>query len=427
MSPEPRRRLVQRGRGQATLREVLNRAHLRVTLIATALAGLSVLLTGAVVIRTYTLHNLQLTGQAASYTSEAAVVFDDRLAVREALAPIIAAEGIASVSVTRADGALLWDWQRERRSPADRLENWAGRWIFPAPVVTPILHEGRMIGEVRLRGNPSGLFRFLAIGSGGALLCMMLVAILSSLLSRRLRHAIVEPLQTLADIAHAVRIERTFDRIVPPSSIREISALTDDFNALLAELRKWDDGLRNENESLTRLAMYDSLTGLPNRAHFEKRLERAVRRAGEAGERLAVLFLDSNHFKEINDKHGHAAGDAVLIQVAARIRAELGENGLVARLGGDEFAILLAPLPSVEAAQALIDRIMGSMAAPIAVPGDVSLVTSLSIGMACFPDPCGDEESLLRTADQAMYQAKRARQPSGEEGEAPVATKGSSL
>lgn len=395
--------------GQSTLRDVLNRAHLRLTLFATALAGLSVLIAGVVVIRTYALHNLQLLAQAASYTAEAAIVFDDRVAAGEALAPLIGTEEIAGITLSRADGTPLWEWHRAHDNAADRMEDWAGRLLFPGPVRTPVLRDDRAIGEVRLRGNPSGLLRFLAIGTAGALLCMALVAALSGLLSRRLQRAIVHPLQNLADVSHAVRVDRAFDRIVPPSSIAEITALADDFNALLAELRKWDDGLRNENESLARLAMYDSLTGLPNRAHFEKRLEHAVRHARETGGRLAVLFLDSDRFKAINDRYGHAAGDAVLIEVAARIRARLGENGLVARIGGDEFAILLSPLGSIGEAEALIERIGASMARPIVTPGKASVVTSLSIGMACFPDPCGDEASLLRRADESMYRTKRTR------------------
>lgn len=133
----------------------------------------------------------------------------------------------------------------------------------------------------------------------------------------------------------------------------------------------------------------------------------ALRNAGKLKERVAVLFLDSDRFKGINDNFGHAAGDAVLVAVADRVRAQLREGDLVARLGGDEFAVLLAPLHKVEDAERIADKILASMDLPITLPGDDSVVTSLSIGIAVYPDHGVTPGALLNAADAAMYQAKR--------------------
>jgi diguanylate cyclase len=218
------------------------------------------------------------------------------------------------------------------------------------------------------------------------------------------------PLQSLAAVAHAARSERDFDRRVPPARIAELDSLGSDFNALLGEMEAWQSHLQSENETLAHQANHDSLTGLPNRAFFEGRLIRALRGAAKLDERVAVLFLDSDRFKDINDNFGHAAGDAVLVAVAARVRAQLRDGDLVARLGGDEFAILLAPLHKAEDAQRIADKIIASMDMPIEVPGGSQVLTSLSIGIAIYPEHGATPGTLLNAADAAMYQAKRLTQ-----------------
>jgi len=214
-------------------------------------------------------------------------------------------------------------------------------------------------------------------------------------------------LQRLAFVAHAARSERAFDQRVPPAAIAELDNLGNDFNALLDELESWQTHLQNENETLAHQASHDSLTGLPNRAFFEGRLIRALRNANKLNEQVAVLFLDSDRFKEINDGFGHAAGDAVLVAVASRVRAQLREDDLVARLGGDEFAVLLTPLHKIEDAEWIADKIIASMEVPIPLPGNTQVLTSLSIGIAVYPDHGTTPGALINAADAAMYQAKR--------------------
>ncbi len=138
--------------------------------------------------------------------------------------------------------------------------------------------------------------------------------------------------------------------------LHELNELGNDFNALLDELEVWHSHLQSENQTLAHQASHDSLTGLPNRAFFEGRLNRSVRNARGSRDQVALLFLDSDHFKQINDTLGHAVGDEVLISVADRVRAQLREHDLVARLGGDEFAVLLTPLQSREDAEHIAER-----------------------------------------------------------------------
>ena len=132
-----------------------------------------------------------------------------------------------------------------------------------------------------------------------------------------------------------------------------------------------------------------------------------MREARDSQTQMAVLFLDSNKFKEINDRLGHAAGDAVLIAIAQRLRGLLREGDLVSRLGGDEFAVLLKPIHGEEDALLIADKIIDSMHSPIELPEGGQITTSLSIGIALYPEHANNPEALVHQADVAMYHAKR--------------------
>ncbi|MCZ2498981.1 diguanylate cyclase [Xylophilus sp. Kf1] len=154
-------------------------------------------------------------------------------------------------------------------------------------------------------------------------------------------------------------------------------------------------------------AEHDHLTGLPNRAFFERSLRRSLEAATERGERLALLFIDLDAFKSINDHHGHAVGDVVLRAVASRLQTTLRGDDMVARLGGDEFVVLLQRARE-SVWQRTAQRVHESMRAPVA-DGDLRLMVELSIGVAVFPDDAQDADMLMRRADGAMYRAKRSR------------------
>ncbi|WP_460134000.1 diguanylate cyclase domain-containing protein [Pseudomonas sp. S1_E04] len=393
-----------------TLRSVIGRGHLILALVAVTLASVSLTLLGVLALRVYAEHNLHLIARSISYTVEAAVVFNDRAAATEALSLIASTEEVAQAEVFDANGKLLAQWIRPETGMLSRLELELAQSLLEQPISQPILHQGRPIGSIHLTGHGGSLLRFLLSGLAGILICTALSAWVALHLARRLLRGITEPLQRLAAVAHGARSERDFDRRVPPARIAELDSLGSDFNALLGEMEAWQSHLQSENETLAHKANHDSLTGLPNRAFFEGRLIRALRGAAKVDERVAVLFLDSDRFKDINDNFGHAAGDAVLVAVANRVRAQLRDDDLVARLGGDEFAILLAPLHTVEDAQRIVDKIIASMDMPIAVPGNTQVLTSLSIGIAIYPDHGATPGALLNAADAAMYQAKRGTQ-----------------
>lgn len=158
-------------------------------------------------------------------------------------------------------------------------------------------------------------------------------------------------------------------------------------------------------ERLQHLAAHDPLTGVPNRAQLRERLAQAVAAALRHGHTAALLLLDLDDFKGINDTHGHPVGDAVLQCVAERLREALRTDDLVARLGGDEFAVLLPRVESPADALRVADKLLIALGRPLSVHG-LELAVGASIGVACCPQDAGDADDLMRDADLALYAAK---------------------
>ncbi len=159
-------------------------------------------------------------------------------------------------------------------------------------------------------------------------------------------------------------------------------------------------------EELARMAHYDTLTGLPNRALLQGRLKRAMARADRGQTLLAVMFLDLDQFKEVNDSLGHAVGDAVLKEIALRLESCLRATDTVARLGGDEFTILLEDVRNAEEISRVADKLLRSISERADVAGH-ELHLSTSIGVTVYPLDDQDADTLLRNADLAMYHAKQ--------------------
>ncbi len=183
----------------------------------------------------------------------------------------------------------------------------------------------------------------------------------------------------------------------------------EDLNFLDAAASVLSTGLqRIESESrLAFLAQFDPLTGLPNRALLADRFAQMIVQARRRGLQLGVLFVDLDEFKLVNDTLGHAAGDELLREAAARLKAAVRDGDTVARISGDEFAVVLADLSRQEDAALVAQKIIDRLAAPFELRGKETFVTA-SVGIAAFPGDAGDAEALLGAADAAMYRAKQS-------------------
>ncbi len=171
------------------------------------------------------------------------------------------------------------------------------------------------------------------------------------------------------------------------------------------ELQRALDGRNALQEALTRQAFYDPLTGLPNRVLFYDRLRQALSRAARHHGIVAVLFLDLDGFKSVNDRFGHTNGDKLLVQVAERMQLQMRSEDTVARLGGDEFTVLLANEVSVEVASQVARRLLDEISLPYMVKGE-KVTISASIGIAVSTPEKNQPDDLIHDADNAMYRAK---------------------
>lgn len=170
---------------------------------------------------------------------------------------------------------------------------------------------------------------------------------------------------------------------------------------------------RQLNAELLRLARYDELTGLPNRRLFHERMKAVLARCRRKQSRMAVLFVDIDNFKDVNDSRGHAVGDMLLQEVALRLEGCLREEDTVARLGGDEFVVLLEEIHGQENVLVVADKIRNAVNQSINV-GDLVLQTQASIGIAVYPEHGVETEQLLKHADKAMYLDKKTKTSASE-------------
>jgi len=231
-------------------------------------------------------------------------------------------------------------------------------------------------------------------------IAMALTALLGLVLvvfgSWRLSLTLTRPISALEQAAQ--RMEEGETVAVTVATRDEIGRLAQSFNRMAA-------GIAEREKRITQLAFNDSLTGLPNRAFFRQHLDLELKQAERRGGRaLALLCVDLDNFKAVNDTLGHPAGDELLRAVAARLGANVGD-AMVARLGGDEFTIILSHRDAHEAAGAIAGRLIAALAEPFEVNGH-ELTAGASVGIAMAPGDAADADTLLKHADLALYQAK---------------------
>ena len=270
---------------------------------------------------------------------------------------------------------------------------------FPIPPsLAPVLDRLVARQSDRAESTLAGI-RDLETESGRDILLLgmatVLIACLSSLIITR---SIATPLAMTEKLAREVAAGNLTGEL-PVAGNDEVGGL----------IRALDDmraGIATRETRIAELAYQDVLTGLPNRRGLAEALARAIARAQRSGLPLAVLALDLDGLKAINDRYGHPAGDAALVEVAARLRRIIRRSDLVARLGGDEFAIIAGELRGTAPVLRLARRLGMSLRMPIALHGSVAAI-DVSIGVAFFPEDGQTTEGLLARADMALYAAKR--------------------
>jgi diguanylate cyclase (GGDEF)-like protein len=229
-------------------------------------------------------------------------------------------------------------------------------------------------------------------------------SVLSLVLAILLARAVTGPLH---QVVHAVQRFTAIQERTPLPIARqdEIGVLARSFDEMQQKIETQVNTLQAKQLELDHLASHDPLTGLPNRRVFLDRVEHALTRARRTEAQLAILFIDLDHFKEINDKLGHAVGDVMLLAVADRMRSTVRAADTVARLGGDEFIVLVEDVESVDAVAMVAAKIIESLAHPVWYQEQL-LAVGASIGIAIYPQDGTTTTGIIASADQAMYRAK---------------------
>ena len=193
-----------------------------------------------------------------------------------------------------------------------------------------------------------------------------------------------------------------FAELLTISAVKNAQGETQNYVALFTDITP----MKEQQKQLEHIAHYDALTDLPNRTLLADRLQQAMAQTQRRGQSLAVAYLDLDGFKTVNDTHGHAVGDELLVALAARLLATLREGDTLSRIGGDEFVAILVDLESVSAHETVLARLLEAASTPVKIKG-LSLQVSVSIGLTLYPQDNVSADQLMRHADQAMYIAKQ--------------------
>ena len=427
---------------------------LQASSVALALACIGFVAYELITYRTAALDRLGTVARVVAANSAAAILFDDPDAAIETLSGLRAERKIISACIYLMDGAHFASYHRDSGESSICSE-----WTLSTPrhktdggqivVTAPVEIHGETVGTLLIHSESVDVFqRMLRYGSIVAVV-LLVSGLVAFVLASRLQKYISVPILRLADTSRRISSDKNYALRAAPEGSDEIGLLSKSFNEMLEQIQARDraleahrdhleetvrlrttelsqavDELRQEiqqrevaEDRIRYLAYYDDLTGLPNRQFLKEGLARSIKEAAKHGQILALLFLDLDRFKEINDNFGHTTGDALLQQVAERLKKSVrdidfvsrttadGQPATVTRQGGDEFTILLTSIRSPEDAGRVARRILRDLETPFPVSRR-ELVVSGSIGIAVYPFDGEDVDTLLKHADTAMYHAK---------------------
>lgn len=276
------------------------------------------------------------------------------------------------------------------------------------PLFSPVDHI-EPIGELVVVQNEEQVSQAAARAALFQVVLTLAQVVTASIILAAVLHVMmINPITRLAQAMATIQPgSATRLRIDPRHAGDEVGLLATSANAILDAAEAALDEVRAQRNELERLATHDYLTGLATMRVAEDRLHVACAAARRANEKVALLFLDLDGFKDVNDRHGHEAGNDVLKEVAARLRKSVRAEDTVARLGGDEFLVILTGLHDLDAAAHVAENIGGILSRPFEITSD-SVRLGASIGIAVFPDQTGEPATMRHLADQAMYRVKKS-------------------
>ena len=279
-------------------------------------------------------------------------------------------------------------------------------------ITQDIYFDKKLIGRLIINADISHLYDDIAKYTINKASIALIGLLLALLLLIKLRKRIVQPIRELTQLMDTVTQHNDYSIRSENKSDDEIGVLSDNFNKMLAHIQLNDEKLAHELSEgskvqvhLDKLAYYDVTTNLPNRHFFQERLNKAVERAVTTQEKMALLFLDLDNFKIVNDTLGHKVGDQLLRQASSRLSNVLRRGDYICRVGGDEFAIIIENIDEIDITHIIIDKCLEALSKPF-VFGEHKFFIGVSIGASICPDDATTANNLLVNSDIAMYEAK---------------------
>lgn len=354
--------------------------------------------------------------------SVAALTFRDAASADKTLASLERETAIVGAALYSQDGHIFATYERYPKALPSKLPGEeSGEIENRFYVLLPIVFDGEQIGQILVLSSHD-YWQQQLVPLATVLALFFMSFFLALLLSSRLHKVVTGPILKLADTARRITESKDYSLRAERLSKDEIGLLVDDFNEMLHQIQLRDIELRQVKQvledkveertaELARLARefeyqayHDELTDLANRKTFDNNLQGAITHTRRHGGQLAVMFLDLDRFKMINDSLGHAVGDKLLIDIAKRLSECLRETDTLSRLGGDEFAVLLTDIDTNGIAQ-VANKLIHAINEPITVEG-YNLHVSTSIGISVYPGDGDSADSILKNADTAMYRSK---------------------
>ena len=392
--------------------------------LALVLAGAAFLSIEALSVKNMLKRDLATQAEVVARNCSAALAFNDSIAAEQTLHSLESKSNIIHAYILTRSNQVLAAYENEKK-PEARIalpnlgqakgETIAGRVLSEA-ALTELLNshegvrkavtvDGEQLGSVVLFSDLSPVHQRLSDYTRNALLVILLAMGVNYLFSTRLAERISRPIRDLADTMLKVSSAKDYSLRAAKVGNDEVGTLIEQFNSMLEQIGERDELLQQRGKTLEQMAHYDSLTGLPNRLLIVDRLGQAITHAAVSGEKVAVIFIDLDHFKDINDSLGHRIGDLLLKEAGVRLRESICGSDNVGRLGGDEFVIFLSESKVIENVVIMVQRLIDSFNKSFLLEGTEVFVTA-SLGVTFFPLDGETVEDLLKNADTAMYSVK---------------------
>ncbi|AOA59260.1 sensor domain-containing diguanylate cyclase [Acinetobacter larvae] len=388
-----------------SLQNIFKRSQLIVFALTFTVCSIVFLVISTYTMETYARQSLMILTDTLSERIQPAMVFNDKLTINQILNDYAEEFPIRSIQVVDTNHQELASISHQENTFIS-LNYILDRLFFNTPVTLDIQHNQQNFGQIIVYGNSSQLVDFfLKIIIS---LCLVLLIILAVLFwsVRTVYQYLMTSIRPVVDTAHAISEKKNYQLRFPPSEIKEFQDITIVFNQLLEKIQASNQQLQSENDLLFHQARHDELTQLPNRHYFYQQLFHIFSTVEK--ENSALMFIDNNNFKIINDHYGHLAGDAVLKEMAIRLRRNLRKDDFVARLGGDEFGVIIKDIKHEDNLRKISEHLLSCCTIPINYEG-VEIYFSFSIGIAFF-HCASTPEDVITAADSAMYKAKLMEQ-----------------